>query len=82
MFLGQTNLFDSDFGAAHGLAGEAADATGLEGDDTVLSGVQRKVTAVSGAFAGALGQADLTDDNLAFEDFLATKKLDAEALAG
>jgi hypothetical protein len=75
-------LFDGDFDAGDGAAGEGADLAGFVGDDAITLGVDGKVTAQEGAGAGALGHADLTDDNHTGFDFLAAVKLNAEALAG
>jgi hypothetical protein len=74
-------LLNSNFGAADGFAGEAANFAGLVGDNTVAVGVDGEVVAELGAFAGALGQANLAYNNLAGADFLAAKELNTEALA-
>lgn len=74
-------LLDSNFSAADGVTGEAADFAGFVGYDTFAVGVDGEVAAELGAFAGALGQADLADDNVADAGFLATRHLDAEPLA-
>ena len=74
-------LYNSDFGAADGFAGEAADFAGFKRYYAVAVGVDGKVAAELGAFAGALGHADLTDNNLAGGDFLAAEQLNTEALA-
>ena len=75
-------LFYCDFGAADGLAGEQADLADLELDHTVMCGVDREVAAEEGALTRTLGLASLADDDLAGFDLLATKNLNAEALAG
>jgi hypothetical protein len=74
-------LFDGDFGAANTFAGKAANFACLEGDNAVFGGVNSKVAAGFGAFAGALGHAHLADDNLAEFNLLAAKKLNAKALS-
>lgn len=74
-------LFDRYFGAADALAGEALEIAGNVGDDTVAGGVDGVVTAQKGAFAGALGKADLADDDFAGTDLLAAGALDAKPLA-
>lgn len=74
-------LFDRDFGAADRAAAEGTDLTAGHLDDAVAGGVDGEIAAHHGAAAGALGHADLTDDDLAVFDFLAAKQLDAEALA-
>jgi hypothetical protein len=75
-------LFDGDFGAADGFAGEAADFACLEGYDAFASGVNGEVAAEFGAFAGALSQADLADDNLSNSGLLAAGHLNTKPLAG
>jgi hypothetical protein len=74
-------LLNSNFGAADGLAGEAADAAGLEGNNAVFVSVDGEVAGSLGAGTCALGHANLAHDNLALVDLLATKYLNTEALA-
>jgi hypothetical protein len=54
-------------------SGKELNSAARKGYDTIFSGVNRKVAAEFGAFAGALGQADLAHDNLASLDLLATE---------
>ena len=68
-------LLDSDFGAADALAGEAAELAGREGYDAVAGSVNGVVGAQLGTFTGALGQADLADDDLAGFTFWPPKSL-------
>lgn len=74
-------LADSNFGPADALTGEAAEFAGRVRDDAVTGGMDGKVGTQHGTVAGALGQADLADDDLAGLDSLAAEELDAEALA-
>ena len=72
---------DFDASAANVLAGEVA-LLGLNEDDLAVdSGMNREVTAHESARASDLGCASLADENFAGFDSLATKALDAEALA-
>jgi hypothetical protein len=75
-------LLDGNFGADNRFATKEADAALLESDDAVTGGMNGEVAADFSADAGALGHADLTDNNLAGLDFLAAEQLNAEALAG
>jgi hypothetical protein len=75
-------LLNGDFSTTHRTTAKEADFALGEGDDAIAGGVNREVTAHLGADAGAFGHADLTDDNLAGFNRLATKQLDAEALTG
>lgn len=75
------NLLYGDFGAADGFAGEAANLANLEGYNTFAGSVDGEVAGHLSTFAGALGQADLADDNLAGSGFLATRQLNTEPLA-
>lgn len=75
------NLLDGDFGAADAAAAERAEGAARHLDDAVTCSMDGEVAAHRGACAGALGHADLTNDNLAGLDCLATEKFDAEALA-
>jgi hypothetical protein len=75
-------LLDSDFRTTNRFAGEVAESAGLESYDTVTCGVDGEVAAQLGAVAGALGEADLADDDLAGLNFLSAKQLDAKPLAG
>ena len=70
-------LFYSDFGAADGFAGEAANFAGFVGDYAVACSVHGEVAAELGAFAGALGEANLAYDNLAVFGLLPARQLDA-----
>lgn len=63
------------------MAGEAANAPGLEGNNTVLGGMNGVIIAQCSTFAGSLRQTDLTNDNLAGLDLLAGIQLHAKALA-
>jgi hypothetical protein len=65
-------LFDGDFGAGDSFAGKTANTAGVELYDAINSCVDGIVAAKARAFAGALGKADLADDNLANFNFLAT----------
>lgn len=49
----------------------------MEFDNSILGGMNSKVAACKRALAGALGEAGLTDNDLAGFDFLTTKKLHA-----
>lgn len=70
-----------DAGAANALAGEVA-FLGLHEDDfAVDSSMNREVAAHESARASELGCTGLADENFASLDGLATKALDAEALA-
>ena len=70
-----------DAGAANALAGEVA-LLGLHEDDlTIDGGMNREVAAHESARASELRSAGLADENFASFDSLATKALDAEALA-
>ena len=70
-----------DAGAWEALAGEMS-FLGLDEDDlTIDGGVNRKVAAHESARAGDFRCASLADENFASFDSLATKALDAEALA-
>lgn len=70
-----------DAGAANALAGEVA-LLGLHEDDLAIdSSMNREVTAHEGAWASKLGCAGLANENFTGLDGLATKALDAEALA-
>ncbi len=78
----QCGLFDGDFDAGDGAAGEGADLAGLVHDDTIALGVDGEVTAEEGAGASALGHAYLADNNHAGFDFLAAVQLNSETLTG
>ena len=70
-----------DAGAANALAREVA-LLGLHEDDLAIdSGVDREVAAHESARASKFRSAGLADENFASLDGLATKALDAEALA-
>lgn len=70
-----------DAGAANALAREVA-FLGLHEDDLAInSSVDREVAAHESARASELRCASLADENFASFDSLATKALDAEALA-
>lgn len=72
---------DFDASAANVLAGEVA-LLGLHEDDLAIdSGVDREVAAHESARASNLGCASLANENFTGLDGLATKALDAEALA-
>jgi hypothetical protein len=75
-------LLDGNFSTLNCLTGEEFDAADAEFHDTIAGGVNRKVTGQAGADAGALRQADLTDDDLADFDLLAAEQLNTEPLAG
>ena len=75
-------LFDGDFDARDVFAAKGADFARGVFYDAVAGGMDGKVAASHGAFAGALGHADLADDNHTSFNCLATRQLDAEALAG
>lgn len=75
-------LLDDDLCATSGFAGETAGFDLFEANDTVFFSMNRVVLAHVGTRAGLLGFADLSDDNTTSFDLLATKKLDAKALAG
>jgi hypothetical protein len=60
-----------DFGTTNGFAGKPANLAGFEGDNAVFVGVYGVVAAQLGAGAGALGHADLANDNFAGLNFLA-----------
>jgi len=66
-------LFDGDFGALDGLAGEKFDAALAVFHDAVFGGVNGVIAAHAGAFAGTLGQTDLADNYLAGFNFFTTK---------
>ncbi len=68
-------LFDSDFDARDGAAGEGADLAGLVRDDAIALGVDGEVAAEECTRASALGHADLTDNNHTGFNFLAAVKL-------
>jgi hypothetical protein len=53
----------------------------LELYNPIFSGMYSEIAGKESAFTGALGLADLPDDNLAGLYFLAAKYLNAEALA-
>ena len=71
------NLFDGYLDARDCFSGEGLNFAGLVADDAVFMGMYGEVAAHLGAWAGALGHADLADDNLSGFDFLAAIKLDA-----
>jgi hypothetical protein len=75
------NLFDCDFGAADGFAGEAADFADFVGDNTVVFGMDCVIAAQLGAFTGALRKADLANNDLASFNHLAAKQLNTKTLA-
>lgn len=68
-------LFNSDFCAPDGFAGEGFDLALDVGDNAVFCGVDGVVAANIGAIAGALGQANLADNNFAITDFFTAKAL-------
>ena len=71
---------DADTG--EGLAGEVG-LFGLdEGDDAVSGGMDGEIAGDVGSLASNLRGASLADDDFAVLDFLATKTLHAETLAG
>ena len=70
-----------DAGAANALAGEVALLRLDEDDLAIDSSMNREVTAHEGAWASKLGCAGLANENFTGLDGLATKALDAEALA-
>lgn len=70
-----------DAGAANALAREVA-LLGLDEDNLAIDGsMNREIAAHEGAWASELRSAGLADENFASLDGLATKALDAEALA-
>ena len=72
---------DFDAGAANALAGEVV-LLGLDEDNLAIdSGMNREVTAHEGAWACELSCAGLANENFTGLYGLATKALDAEALA-
>ena len=70
-----------DAGAANALAGEVALLRLDEDDLAIDSSMNREVTAHEGAWASKLGCAGLANENFTGLDGLATKALNAEALA-
>ena len=70
-----------DAGATNALAGEVALLRLHEDDLAINSSVDREVAAHESAWASKLRSAGLADENFASLDGLATKALDAEALA-
>jgi len=80
VYLRGRELFDSNFSATDGFAGKTAETTCLVGDNAVAIGMYGKVAAQLSAFAGALGKANLANDNLADGSFLAARQLNAESL--
>ena len=70
-----------DASAANALAGEVALLGLYEYNLAINSGMNRKVAAHESARASDLGCASLADENFAGFDSLATKALNAEALA-
>lgn len=73
LFLQSRFLFDGDFGAADGAAGEGTDLARGHLDDAVAGGMDGVVAAEQRTFARSLGHADLADDDLALFDLLAAK---------
>jgi len=73
-------LFDCNFSTGDAFASKEANAASRELHDAITSGVDSVVAAEAGAFASALSQTDLTNDNLAGFDSLATKQLNTKAL--
>ena len=70
-----------DAGAANALAGEVA-LLGLDEDDLAIDGsMNREIAAHESAWASKLRSAGLANENFTGLDGLATKALDAEALA-
>lgn len=75
-------LFDEDLGAAFGFAGETLGFDVLESDAACNGRVDSEVAAHVCAWTSLLGLTNLADKHFASVDLLATKTLDAEALAG
>ena len=67
--------------AGERLAGEVSFLRFDESHDTIFRGVNREVPGHISTWAGDLGATGLTNNDLAIFNFLATKTLDAEALA-
>ena len=78
LYLGGVNF---DASAANALAGEVALLGLYEYNLAINSGMNRKVAAHESARASDFGCASLADENFAGFDSLATKALNAEALA-
>ncbi len=76
-----SRLFDGNFGTANAFAAEGAYFAAGHFDDAVFCGMDGEVAADSRPFTGALGKADLADDDLADFDGLAAIDLNTEALA-
>ena len=78
----QIKLFNNNLRTSGGFAGEALGFDLTEANDAVFGGMDGEVAAEVGAGAGLFGFADLADEDCTSRDFLATKTLHAEALAG
>jgi hypothetical protein len=74
------DLLDSNFNAANRLASKAANLAGYELYNAVFFSVNSEVAANHGAFASALGSANLANDNLTAANFLATVNLNTKSL--
>jgi hypothetical protein len=78
----RTNLFNNDLRAWHGFAAEALNAYFAKANHAVFGGMNSEVAAYKCAITGKFGLADLPNDNFTSVDFLATKTLHTQALAG
>jgi hypothetical protein len=75
-------LNNLDLGAGNSMTSKGLFAALDECDYAVFGSVNSKVFAHFGAFAWELGHADLSKDNLANSNFLATTALNTKSLAG
>jgi hypothetical protein len=78
----ERELFDSNFDASNSFAGKTANFAGRVLYDAIALGVNSEVTASASALTGTLGHTNLTNDNLAILDLLATVYLNTKSLAG
>ena len=75
-------LLYGNFGTAYGFASKAANLAGLVSDYAITVSVDGVVAANACTNAGALGCANLANDNLTGLNFLTTVDLNAETLTG